>query len=420
MRQLDLQAKAPLYTHLLETVDGLTTIRAFQWQSSLRSAALQLLDDSQRPYYLLFCIQRWLSLVLDLFVAASAVLLVSFSVVTPAATSTGAVALYNVLSFSQTLANLISSWTQLETSLGAIARLRSFEAQTPKENPPKNPPVDVEQLATEWPAAGKVEIRDVTASYSPDDDGDGPSVLNNISLSINPGEKVAICGRTGSGKSSLLLTLTRLLEIKKGSIVIDNIDTSHMPQNDLRRHLIVVPQKPVLFPGSLRSNLVLHNDTNPNKKDALTDQAIIDALTKFSLWPLPATSSNEKNNNNNNSALDGEISDLSLSQGQRQLLCLARAVLWKENNKVVLLDEATSAVDAGTESMIARVLDTEFSEHTVISVVHRLHTVRSFDRVVVMDEGQVVKVGNPDEVLAWDGGMLRGTWVRDEDEVRQM
>ncbi|CAI0653965.1 unnamed protein product, partial [Colletotrichum noveboracense] len=133
MRFLDLQAQAPLLTKLVETIDGISTIRAFGWQGAFRDSSLHLLDQSQRPYYLLICIQRWLTLVLDILVGAIAVLLVSLAMTIPESTSTGAIAiaLYNVLNFNSSLATLITSWTELETSLGAISRLRTFESKTP-------------------------------------------------------------------------------------------------------------------------------------------------------------------------------------------------------------------------------------------------------------------------------------------------
>ncbi|TWU71096.1 hypothetical protein ED733_000130 [Metarhizium rileyi] len=273
LRLLDLQTSAPLYTHLLETIDGLSTIRAFGWQSATTEEALRLLDQAQKPHYLLFCVQRWLTLVLDLFVAACGVVLMTFSVVLPWSASAGsiALALVNLIGLSQLLTHVISTWTTLETSLGAIARLKSFEKSTPQEpcltEQAREPP-DV------WPSSGSIQIKDITASYSTVP-GSAP-VLCNVSLDIRPGEKVAVCGRTGSGKSSLLLTLFRLLELNSGSIIIDGQDIRELHHDTLRQRLISIPQEATVFPGSLRSNLTAATVDNSSLQP--TDEQLISIL----------------------------------------------------------------------------------------------------------------------------------------------
>jgi ATP-binding cassette, subfamily C (CFTR/MRP), member 1 len=162
LRLLDIEARSPLYQHFTETLEGLATIRSFGWQSSFNNTALQRLDDSQRPYYLLYCIQRWLNLVLDLMVAGLAVLLVALSLCVPRGANGGSlgVALTSILAFNQTLHSLIESWTQAETSLGAIARTKAFEKHTPKEH-------DVYFLdpGAAWPL-GSMEISGLTVNYA--------------------------------------------------------------------------------------------------------------------------------------------------------------------------------------------------------------------------------------------------------------
>ncbi|KAK5998615.1 ABC multidrug transporter B [Cladobotryum mycophilum] len=374
LRQLDLQATAPLHTHVLETLDGLSTIRAFGWQSVFQESGLRLLNACQKPHYLLFCIHRWLTLVLDLFVAATGVLLVIFAVVTPNATSAGAMALAltQVLGLSSSLADLISSWTSLETSLGAISRLRELETTTPAE--------------------GQIEFKDVFASYSSGEETS--KALDGLTLTIKPGEKVAICGRTGSGKSSLISVLFRLLDLDAGAISIDGVDISHVAQNHLRQRLIAVPQEAMLFPGTLRSNLFPGSTAGRFSTD-MSDDEIIRVLKKVELWAGIASL---------HGGLDTNVSDLGLSQGQKQLLCLARAVLRKDSSAILVLDEAMSAVDRPTEDVMVRVLEEEFRGHTIVSVVHRLNTVAKFDTVVVLDRGRMVEVGKPEELLDKGGG----------------
>lgn len=392
LRHHDLQAAAPLNTHILEIIDGLATIRAFGWRDAYRDTGIALVDDSQRPHYLLYCVQRWLQLILDLYVAALAVLLVTLGVLLPAASSKGgmALALTNMVGLGGSLANLVSSWTSLETSLGALARIKDFETDTPQEAAPDQP----ETLPSPpWPSKGELEFKDATASYTALP-GSAPAV-DHVSLKIRNGEKVAICGRTGSGKSSLILALFRLLELDSGSITIDGLDLSNIQQNDARKSLISVPQEPTLFPGTVRSNLWLASSEPP------TDDVLRAALQKVELWDVVSSLSEGFNT---------DMASVSLSQGQKQLLCLCRAVLRRDTSALLVLDEAMSAVDGHTEQLMVRVLEAEFAQHTVISVAHRLNTVRGFDRVVVLEGGKIVEVGNPEELLGLADGKLRALW----------
>ncbi|KAL0938516.1 ABC multidrug transporter [Colletotrichum truncatum] len=381
MRFLDLQAQAPLFNKLVETIDGLSTIRAFGWRSEFRESSLHLLDQSQKPYYLLFCIQRWLTLVLDIFVGAIAILLVSLAMMIPDSTSTGAIAIafYNVLSFNETLATLITSWTELETSLGAISRLREFESKTPYEASPAEG--EQKNIPPLWPSHGRLEIKNITASYSTDT----KPALQDVSLSLNPGAKVAICGRSGSGKSSLTLTLFKLLSLDAGSIIIDGVDISRVPNEFLRRRLIAIPQEPLLFPGTLRTNLFPYTD-DLSPDEIPSDESLISALTKVSLWQTISA----------NGGLDVDVSSLALSKGQKQLFCLARAIVRKHSSKILILDEATSAVDQETEETMSRIIETEFSSHTVISVVHRPQALRGMDMVVTLQGGKILKIAAPE------------------------
>ena len=402
IRYLDLEAKSPLDTHILETLGGLTTIRAFGWEQSFQDKNIELLDLSQRPFYLLYCIQRWLNLVLDLFVGALAVVLVAMATLIPGATSAGAVgvALINILGFNQQLAQLISSWTSLETSLGTIARLKNLEKDTPTEPHPTHP----KTFPDGWPGAGHLKIDSVIASYSPHTE----PVLRNISIDIKPGEKIAICGRTGSGKSSLLLSIFRLLEIHSGIVTIDGIDITELAPNTIRSHLIAIPQAPVIFPGSVRFNMSVMCLNQPD------NETIIRALKKVGLWvaisghgnlePEVTTSYNE--------ILDVDLSSISLSEGQKQLFCLARAIVKRNESRILVLDEAMSSVDRQTEDLMVRVIDEEFSSHTVISVVHKLNTTMGFDRVAVLEAGKVAEIGTPAELLEKEQGIFRALWER--------
>lgn len=163
MRHLDLEAKSPLYTLFTETINGLATIRAFNWRHHFLEENLRLLDLSQKPYYLMFCIQRWLNVALDLFVACIAVVLVAFAVQFPHTTSQGAigVAMINIIMFNTELTELVNNWTDLEASLGAVARLRRFLLEAPREDGP----AECAAVPENWPSSGLIEVKDVSAAY---------------------------------------------------------------------------------------------------------------------------------------------------------------------------------------------------------------------------------------------------------------
>ena len=385
MRLLDIEMKAPLYTQYTETLAGLSTIRAFGWSGAFLIDSHRRLDVSQRPVYTLYCIQRWLQVVLDLFVLGVALVLVSFSLTMAGSTSSGAIglALVNLIGFNQGLTALVEQWTELETSLGAIARLKWFDENTPDENKE----AESDAPPSEWPAQGAIEFDNVSASYS----DESPIVLHNLSFKIKPGQKVGICGRSGSGKSSTILTLLHLLELRSGTIRIDGIDLSTMPRQTIRAHLTTLPQDPVQLTGTIRHNL------DPETLIS-ADEPLISSLRKVSLWDTISA----------RGGLDATLEDLGLSAGQLQLLCLARALLAR--GKIVLVDEATSSVDHATEGEIRRVVAEEMAGRTVVEVAHRLEVVRGCDVVVVMAEGRVAEVGEPEELLRSSGSAFKALW----------
>lgn len=351
LRFMDLEAKAPIFTHFLEFGEGVATIRAFGWEEQVKAANARLIDASQSPYYLMYCIQRWLQLVLDLLVAAVAVILVALAVSLRATSTAGllGVALDNVLSFNQFLTRLIREWTNLETSLSAISRIENFSSSTPSD--PEPPPIDCQTVSDSWPHPGAISFSNVSASYS-SSNSDALPILEDISFTLKPGEKLGLCGRTGSGKSSLLLTILRLLPTGKGSIVIDGVDIATIPSSVLRSRLTTIPQDAFLIPGTLRKNLDI--------TCSLSDIELISALQKVQLWKVLEE----------RGGLQIEVKVGSLSQGQMQLLSLARATLKK--GKVLLLDEATSDLDGETDQLVQRVLREEFRGCTVIAIAHRV------------------------------------------------
>ncbi|KAI8283986.1 ABC transporter atnG [Colletotrichum sp. SAR 10_98] len=372
MRLLDIEHKAPLYTQLIETLEGLATIRAFKWEDAFEAANMHRLDDSQRPSYLLSCLQRWLTFAVDMTITVIALILIVL--VTTLREQIGpafvGIALNNVLSFSGVIKALITSWVMLEVSLGAVARVRNFAAHTK----PEGASDELLEPEGEWPGHGAVELRDVTASYL-----SGGTVLKGISMSIEPGKKVAICGRTGSGKSSIVLSLLRMLDLDSGSITIDGIDLSTLPHEYVRSHLVAVPQESYIFDGSVRLNI--------DPTETVPDSDVIEALEKVQLWGKVEE----------RGGLDALIDDKFFSQGEAQLLVFARAMLRK--GKVLILDEITSSLNDDSSHVIDEVLRSWFRDWTIIAIAHKLESIVDFDRVAVVDAGELVEYGRPKELL---------------------
>ncbi|KAH8881696.1 P-loop containing nucleoside triphosphate hydrolase protein [Thozetella sp. PMI_491] len=383
MRLLDLEAKSPLYSYFISSFTGLTAIRGYGWTKLAEEENLKRLNESQRPYYFLFCCQRWLTMTLDFIVAGLAVLLVGLSIALRDRIDPGllGVALTSVMGIGMTLSMLIQSWTQLETSLGAITRINEFAADTPREaDGPDTPP-------PEWPARGAITVTGLYAKYGE------RTVLSDINLSVAAGEKVAVCGRSGSGKSTLIMLLLRLYQPVGGTIDIDNVDTSTLNLNKLRESLVALPQDPMFLAGSVRYNL------DPLGK--VPDDEILAALDKTGIKAVVE----EKG------GLDTDLNTDWLSAGQRQLFCLARALL--RRSKVLLLDEATSSLDRQSEAKVDELIKTVFKDWTVIVVAHRLKTVEDFDKVLVLQDGRTIEYDSPRNLLARDS-MFKSLWDQQE------
>ncbi|KAI1735611.1 putative ABC multidrug transporter [Xylaria scruposa] len=393
LRLLDLEAKSPLYTHFLDTAKGIVTLRAFGYIAENRAKNIHLLDTSQRPAYLLAMIQQWLSVVLNLVVAAIAVLLTVLATQLRSNSGITGASLVTLLSLGGNLSGIIISYTQLETSIGAISRLKSFSDNVkPEEH-------DSEDIcpAEDWPQRGEILLEDVSASYLSEEEEITASALalKSISLRVRSGEKIAICGRTGSGKSSIIALLLKLLEplaTEPYCLKIDNAPLTRLDRVTLRQRIISIPQDAVFLPDG--STFLANLD--PFQTATVEDAQSI--LRIVGLWDFVAE----------RGGLEAGMTAGTLSQGQRQLFSLARAVLRRRTRArslglggcgseggVLLLDEVSSSVDQNTEKKMQEVIREEFKNYTIIAVSHRLDMIMDFDRVVIMDKGEIVEVGNP-------------------------
>ncbi|RSL82873.1 hypothetical protein CEP52_016853 [Fusarium oligoseptatum] len=354
LRLLDLECKSPLYTHFLDTSRGIATIRALGWTGENIKHNLRLLNQSQRPMYLLSMVQRWLYLTLNVVVAVTATAL--------------------------SLSDIVRFYAALETSIGAVARLRNFATKTGTERV-SHDDAEPDEL---WPSKGDIEVRRVWATY------DGASeeyALQGIDVSIRAGERIALCGRTGSGKSSFLLLLLSLLQpVQKDdaqyTLSIDGVPLSSISPQTLRERLITVPQDPVFLPkgSTFKDNL--------DPLGVATTEQCRQVLQAMNLWTMVQSQG----------GLGGVLSESSLSHGQRQIFNIARAVLKRRTTgrSILFLDEFTSSLDADTERDMLAMVDREFAGCTIVMVVHRVQIVSEFcDRVFVLDRGRIVEVGDP-------------------------
>ncbi|KAJ5139829.1 P-loop containing nucleoside triphosphate hydrolase protein [Penicillium atrosanguineum] len=380
IRILDIEAKAPLFSQFLEALSGLPSIRAYGWAEHYQRQNQIALDASQRPYYMLKCIQRWLNLVLDLIVAAIAVIVIAVATsMRGNSLNLLGIALFNIVNFSSTLQTLVTEWTGLETSIGAVSRIRSYVQTTQTEDLDS----ETESVPDYWPGYGNVEISNVSASYDETSD----PVLQDINLKINAGEKVALCGRTGSGKSSLISTVLRILDLKSGSISIDGVDISRVSRSHVRSRLNTIPQQAFFLYGTIR--------LNANPEGNMEDEDIINSLRAVNLWSHVESKG----------GLDEEMSEGFLSHGQQQLFCLARAIC--KPSRILVMDEATSSVDSETDKLMQQVIRTHFKDQTIIAIAHKLDTILDYDKIAFLEQGRVVEFDTPKALLSREGSAFK-------------
>ncbi|XP_004591269.2 ATP-binding cassette sub-family C member 3 [Ochotona princeps] len=380
LKRLESISRSPIYSHFSETVTGTSVIRAYCRSHDFEILSDTKVDINQMSCYPYIASNRWLGIRVE-FVGNCVVLFAAlFAVIGRSSLNPGLVGLSvsYALQVTMSLNWLVRMMSDLESNIVAVERVKEYsktETEAPWVVEDSRPPKG-------WPPHGEVEFRDYSVRYRPGLD----LVLKKLNVHVRGGEKVGIVGRTGAGKSSMTLCLFRILEAAEGEIRIDGLNVANMGLHDLRSQLTIIPQDPILFSGTLRLNLDPFN--------SYSEEDIWQALELSHLYSFVSTQP---------AGLDFQCSEggENLSVGQRQLVCLARALLRK--SRILVLDEATAAIDLETDDLIQATIRTQFDNCTVLTIAHRLNTIMDYTRILVLDKGEVAEFDSPTNLIAARG-----------------
>ncbi|KAM8740518.1 ATP-binding cassette sub-family C member 9 isoform 5-T8 [Acanthopagrus schlegelii] len=386
LQDLDDSTQLPLLCHFSETAEGLTTIRAFRHEARFKQRMLELTDTNNTAYLFLSAANRWLEVRTDylgavIVLTAAGASIWSLEYGLPSGGLVG-LGLTYALTVTNYLNWVVRNLADLEVQMAAVKKVNSF-LTTESENYEGS--MDTSQVPENWPQNGEIKIQDLCVRYDPM----LKPVLKHVNAYIEPGQKVGICGRTGSGKSSLSLAFFNMVDIFEGKIVIDGIDICKLPLQTLRSRLSIILQDPVLFSGSIRFNL----DPERTCTDDRLWEALEIAQLKNMVKALPG-------------GLDAVVTEggENFSVGQRQLFCLARAFVRKSS--ILIMDEATASIDMATENILQKVVMTAFADRTVVTIAHRVHTILTADLVIVMKRGNILEYDKPETLLEQEDGMF--------------
>ncbi|KAI8622803.1 P-loop containing nucleoside triphosphate hydrolase protein [Chytriomyces sp. MP71] len=383
IKRLVAAAKSPLSAYISECVAGTSTIRAFQAAGQTTAHQRKLMDESIIPAWTQENITNWFSLRLQLFLSLITLFLSLFAIYAHQDANVMGVALSGVISLNEVFMVSLLCVSRTEADFVAVERLDAYCHELPQEDAEV---LDTDPSESEWPREGRVSISNLEVKYATK----AEPVIKDLSIEFKGSEKIGVVGRTGSGKSTLMTALFRIVPPSAGSIVIDGVDASKVGLRTLRRGLQIIPQEPVLFTGTVRKNIDIEGK--------FTDSQIWEALElvgmKEYVSELP-----EK--------LEAPVTEHgeNLSMGQRQLMMLASAICNKP--KILVMDEASSSVDQAADLLIQSSIRTHFANTTVISIAHRVNSIADFDKVMVLDAGRLVEFDTPSNLLLREGGIFK-------------
>jgi ATP-binding cassette subfamily C (CFTR/MRP) protein 1 len=382
-------ANSPIFADFSQTLSGTSTIRAYGVQHGFFEKCKTSFDNMNASYILVQLAGYWLALRLDLIGGLIAMFISGVAVATLESGFIPAGQLGIALSFSIEMTSYLKFGVQmiarLEADMSSVERILYYTDNIEPEAPDEVPGKDPEPGS--WPKSGAIEFSNASLRYR-----DGPLVLKELSFSVKAGEKIGVCGRTGSGKSSLMIALFRISEIEQdsGKILIDGVDTREIGTAPLRLNLSIIPQDPVMFSNTVRYNL--------DPFETASDEELWTVLGKVRLGEVIAGLPG---------GLDEEVAEggENFSQGQRQLLCIARSLLRKP--KILVMDEATASIDNETDAQIQEMIRENFQSATVLTIAHRLNTIMDSDRILVLDNGRIAELDTPEKLLNKEGGHFK-------------
>ncbi|CDZ96790.1 Multidrug resistance-associated protein/mitoxantrone resistance protein, ABC superfamily [Phaffia rhodozyma] len=390
-KRIDSIMRSTIYAQFGESLGGMSSIRAYGAEQRFITRTENAVDVQNKCYFIMISLQRWLGIRLEalgnLLVLAISFFGVGFrNTVSPA--KLGVVLTY-ALALTQIFAQIINIFAQVEQDMNTAERV-AYYAELPSEAAKST----ADDPAQDWPSAGEIMLRNVVLKYRED----LPAVLKGLSFSIGAGEKIGVVGRTGAGKSSLLQALFRIVELTEGSIEVDGVNLRSIGLDPIRRKLGIVPQDPLLWNGTIASNL--------DPDGTCTPEQLLSALKRTHLLADPDASP-EVQARLEKFKLGAMVQDdgANFSAGERQLVALARVVV--RDPRIVILDEATSSVDMETDASIQDTIRNEFKNKTIISIAHRLATVAFYDRILIMDAGKVAEFASPIELFDRENSIFR-------------
>ncbi|KAI0661576.1 ABC protein [Cubamyces menziesii] len=404
LKRLDAMLRSLLYAHFAESLSGLPTIRSYGEVNRFLRDNEYYVDLEDRAAFLTVTNQRWLAIRLDFLGGIMTFIVAILAVSNASGIDPAEIGL--VLTYTTSLTQLCNMVTrqsaEVENYMSSVERIVQYsrQDQIPQEAPHE---VSTNKPSPDWPARGEIEFKEVVMRYRPG----LPFVLKGLSMHVNGGEKIGVVGRTGAGKSTLMLALFRIIELTSGSITIDGVDISKLGLKDLRSKISIIPQDPLLFSGTIRSNLDPFN--------LYTDAQLWDALRRSFL--VESSKSDEESSDGASTpksrfhldtVIESEGSNLSV--GERSLLSLARALV--KDSQVVVLDEATASVDLETDSKIQHTIQTQFRHKTLLCIAHRLRTIITYDRILVMEDGNIAEFDTPQNLFNRHDGIFRGMCER--------